>query len=609
MKYKFLIILIFFLGKWCGMIAQKVYLGNDIIDLPQHPRILLPGGDEKSLKKNIMKDVIWKDLHQSLLEEASLILAQPLNERIIIGWRLLDTSRENLRRIFTLSYAYRMTRNISYMKRAEAEMLKAASFPDWNPQHFLDVAEMTMALAIGYDWLYDELSINSRKIIEDAIIQKGLKPSFNKEYNWFVDAVNNWNQVCHTGVTYGALAIWEKNKDLARETINRAIEKIQYPMQHYAPDGAYPEGVIYWDYGTSFNALFLSAVEEVFNTSFGLEDMPGFLKSGEYNLHAVTPGLKNFNYSDNGENAVFMPAAFWFSRKTKNASLLYNQLRLYRHKGWGQLQKHRLAPVLLIWGNSISLANVPAPKSLFWKAQGDNPICTMRSSWNDSLAVFVGMKMGSPAVNHGHMDIGSFFFEANGVVWGMDLGADDYDRLEKAGVDLWNKTQNSQRWDAFRYSNKAHNTLTFNGKKQCVDGKAQIDAYSDKKDSMYVSSDLTSVYADQVESVKRSVALVNKKYAVVEDVIVTGSNFTNLRWTMMTAASVKVISDKMLCLEKDGKRMFMKVESAEDFKWNIIPAEPEYSYDSPNPGITVVGLDMDLKLNERHKIKVYLSPD
>ena len=29
----------------------------------------------------------------------------------------------------------------------------------------------------------------------------------------------------------------------------------------------------------------------------------------------------------------------------------------------------------------------------------------MRSSWNDSSAVYVGMKMGSPSVNHGHMDL------------------------------------------------------------------------------------------------------------------------------------------------------------------------------------------------------------
>ncbi len=40
--------------------------------------------------------------------------------------------------------------------RARAlEELRAARVPsDWNPSHFLDVAEMSHAFAVGYDWLY-----------------------------------------------------------------------------------------------------------------------------------------------------------------------------------------------------------------------------------------------------------------------------------------------------------------------------------------------------------------------------------------------------------------------------------------------------------------------
>jgi hypothetical protein len=129
------------------------------------------------------------------------------------------------------------------VQRAEQEMLKAASFSDWNPSHFLDVGEMTMGLAIGYDWLYNQLSSQSKNTIEQAIIEKGLLPSFDERYNWFVNVNHNWNQVCHAGMTYGALAIWEKDRSLSAKVINRAIEKIANPMEHYGPDGTYPEGV------------------------------------------------------------------------------------------------------------------------------------------------------------------------------------------------------------------------------------------------------------------------------------------------------------------------------------------------------------------------------
>ena len=269
-------ILVWLVALFCchnASFAQKEFV-NASARLSGHPRILLQKGEEKALKKVIMKDAVWKDIHQSLVDEAGEIVKLPLNERIKTGRRLLSVSRENLRRIFILSYAYRMTGKNEFLKRAESEMLKAASFSDWNPSHFLDVGEMTMALAIGYDWLYPQLSVQTKKEIENAIVEKGLKPSFDERYNWFVNAVHNWSQVCHAGVTYGALAIWEKEPELSRTVINRAIDKISIPMGHYAPDGAYPEGIGYWDYGTSFNAMFLSAIEKVFGTDYGLSELP-----------------------------------------------------------------------------------------------------------------------------------------------------------------------------------------------------------------------------------------------------------------------------------------------------------------------------------------------
>jgi len=70
----------------------------------------------------------------------------------------LSVSREALKRLLTLSWAYRSCGDERYLKRAEQEMPAIADFSDWNPSHFLDVVEMTTAMAIGYDWLYNDLS-------------------------------------------------------------------------------------------------------------------------------------------------------------------------------------------------------------------------------------------------------------------------------------------------------------------------------------------------------------------------------------------------------------------------------------------------------------------
>ena len=74
---------------------------------------------------------------------------------MLIGPRLLTVSRTVLERVTTLALLYRLDGDPRWVARAREELLAAAGFSDWNPSHFLDVAEMCHAFAIGYDWLYD----------------------------------------------------------------------------------------------------------------------------------------------------------------------------------------------------------------------------------------------------------------------------------------------------------------------------------------------------------------------------------------------------------------------------------------------------------------------
>ena len=600
--------------------------------LPSHPRILMLKGEEQTIKQNIRKDPMWMRIHQSIINTADVIIDEPVNERIVIGRRLLGISHDNLKRILYLSYAYRMTGQTKYAKRAEAEMLKTATFIDWNPTHFLDTSEMTMALSIGYDWIYNVLSPESRKIIAKAIREKGLDMSCNTKYNSFLNAVNNWNQVCNAGMTYGALAVWENDSDFSRMIVNRAIETIHTPMTVYAPDGAYPEGIGYWEYGTTFNVLFLSAVEKVFKSDFGLSEQPGFLKTGEFVLNMVSPSLENFAFSDCVRKGTFKPALFWFYDKTKNESFLYQQASLYdwdfkkvvrngkeypiiytefdtnfkRQASTGKM----LAPVTLIWGSSASLSNPRAPKLLNWKADGENPVCIMRSSWTGPNAAYLAVKGGSASSNHAHMDVGSFVFESDGVLWAIDMGIEDYNKLEVSGVTtLWGRTQDAQRWDVFRYNNFAHNTLSFNRSLQQVDGNAPIESFVEKDRQSTAIIDLTSIYNNKVAQVKRSVSLVDKRDAVIEDQIKSIKRFTMLTWTLVTEASVSQVNDHLLLLEKNGKKLYMKVECPTEIQWDIHPAVPIYSYDSPNPGVTIINFNTNLKLDETQTVKVFLTAD
>lgn len=580
----------------------------DLSRLADHPRLLLPKGTEKKLLKQINRDAVWKEIHTATLGEADRIITLPVSERIKTGMRLLAVSRENLRRIFILSYAYRMTGQEKYLVRAEQEMLKAASFSDWNPSHFLDVGEMTMALGVGYDWLYPALSEASRRTIREAIVKKGFKPSYDTAYNWFVDAEHNWNQVCNGGLAFGAIAVAESEPEWAQKIIDRAIDKVRLPMRHYAPDGAYPEGPGYWGYGTLFNVLLIGGLESTFGTDYGLSQMPGFMQTGTYEMQMVSPLIKHFNYMDNSYEPESSSAPFWFYSKTQDPSVLCQQVSILQRDTAKKYLKDRVLPAMLIWGAGAPMEKAVAPQETFWAGRGNTPVCVMRSGWGDPNARFVGVKLGSPSINHGHMDVGSFVFEADGVRWAIDLGSEDYNTTETRGVDLWNMAQQSQRWDVFRYNNRSHNTLTFNDKLQRVNGSAQIIESDSATARRFVKTDLTPVYAGQVDKVERTISLVDNDYLLIEDEITAGKNYTRMRWTLMTRATPKILSDNTVMLEQDGKRCLLKIESETPIVWRFEKTPTVNTFDSPNPDVTMVVFDTDLKRGETQYVRAQLTP-
>lgn len=167
---KILLLLLIFVFGCTGAFAQQFDYGK----IAPHPRLLLPEGGEEAIKKAIAEYPPLAAVHQRIMELCDRTLTEPPVERIKEGKRLLAISRIALKRIYYLSYAYRMTGDKKYAHRAEQEMLAVSRFTDWNPTHFLDVGEMVMALAIGYDWLYDSLQPDTRRVVREAIIEKDL---------------------------------------------------------------------------------------------------------------------------------------------------------------------------------------------------------------------------------------------------------------------------------------------------------------------------------------------------------------------------------------------------------------------------------------------------
>lgn len=590
-------------------IAQTPDLGTFLErPLPAHPRLFFKDAEKEALTAKIEAEPLLKNVYQFLLENAAALKTLEPEKRVKVGKRLLGVSRAVLQRVSYLAFAYRMTGDEEALRRAEQEMLAVAAFEDWNPSHFLDVAEMTAALGIGYDWLYAGLSPESRAIIRTAIVEKGLRTSM-KGGGW-TKSVNNWNQVCHGGLVVGALAVQEDEPALAKDIIERALANVPRAMAEYEPDGVYPEGPSYWGYGTTYNVVMIAALESALGTDFGLGAKSGFLKSAQFYLQATSPAGLYFNYSDCGERGDASAAMQWFAGRLHDPALLWNQRKPLEAYGEAVSERKgsadRMLPLLLVWGQRMP--EFTPPQALSWKGDGRTPVAILRTGWNENDA-YLAIKGGSPGTNHAHMDAGSFVLEMSGVRWAIDLGSQGYESLESKGVDLWNKSQQSQRWSVFRLNNRSHNTLVVNDALQAVDGNAPIQSFSADKEAPKAVVDLSPVYQGQLESSRRGARLTSNT-ALIQDEVKPLDGPVSVRWGLLTHAAVEISPQEpaLALLRLNNKTLMLRVLSPRNAALILVDTEnPPQSYDAKNPDTRMICFETNLNTSEPQTLAVFLS--
>lgn len=609
-RFKYILLLILFLYSGCGCKKSPRQMPNPdnwkddkVEEIADHPRLLLFKGEEKDIKHMINSDPYYRKIHDAIMDEADQIVRKKELSRKLEGRRLLPVSMEFLKRTFYLSYAYRLTEDNKYLKKVEREMLAAADFIDWHPEHFLDVAEIAMGMAIGYDWLYDKLSDTSKEKIRTAIVDKALKPSL--KYNDWANKNNNWNQVCNSSLSFAAIAVKDFYPTLCDKIISRAFRTITLPMEQYEPDGLYQEGYGYWNYGTSFNVLFLYEAKKYLKDDKGLSNSKGFLKTAEFMCHMVGPTGVPYNWGDNEPKAVFSAAMMWFADKTGDNSVLWSEKNILGSNS--NVLKDRLLPAAMIFGKNVSLKEIKAPEKKCYFGTGPTPIALMRSSWTDPDAIYVGYKLGSPTIPHSHLDIGSFILETDGIRWAEDPSREKYNLVEKYG-NIWNYEQDSFRWKIFRLGAMSHNLITVNGTEPIVTGKAGLDKISDNENFKYAVSDLSQLYIGQLAKYRRGIGIKDNKYVIVRDDFKSLNRETTLRWVIFTSASVQLRKNKAELSIKD-KRLIMKVKSSGKIKMKEWTASPQNEWDSDNPGKRLIGFECKISPDTEGFIEVILIPE
>lgn len=555
---------------WLLLLTARLLATEPVIPSPEavfeglrteHPRLLATAADFDHLKKHCAENEPSRQWFNRLKADAERLLSTtPLEYKIPDGKRLLAVSRAAKDRALLLALLYRLTDDRCYAERLWQELDTVTHFKDWNPSHFLDTAEMTFAVAVGYDWLHDVWTAEQRQQLRDAIVRLGLKeglPIYHKQ-TWWTKANHNWNQVCNGGMAVGALAIAEDEPAIAREVIHSALVSLPRAMHEFGPDGGWGEGPGYWRYATEYNVYLLAALQTALGTDFCLSTIPGFSETGDFPIYFAGPAGHTFNYADAHDGWHGAPQLFWLATTFGKSMWAESQRR------WAS---DKPSPLDLLWGVTwLTKTDKPTPLPLDRHFQGVS-VVFLRGDWNDPSATFVGFKGGDNRVNHGHLDLGSFVLDMLGQRWFVDLGPDDYNLPGYFG---------SHRWDFYRCRAEGHNTLVLNpvaGPDQDPHATANVTHFKSTANQVSAIADLTAAYP-AAKSVRRGVTLIDRRDVLVQDELKVNDSGT-LWWFAHTPANVSLDgTGRVAKLEQNGQTVYAKLCEPADAHFSLLDAAP-----------------------------------
>ncbi|MDF2884936.1 MAG: hypothetical protein K0R54_5507, partial [Clostridiaceae bacterium] len=592
-----------------NIIHGTVYVAPSVQNIKQslinqHPRIIANKSDFDRIKLLVKIDsnaIVW---FNKLKQKTDVLLSQPVVKYEKKSESILVTTSTSY--IEQLSFMYRITGDKKYAYRAWLELENICKqYPDWNDDgQFLDATVMASGAAIGYDWLYDYLDESQKTIIETAINKNTLNLALNKYVNgneFFVNNNMNWNIVCNSNIIMATLAIYDKVSN-PEEIIQHGLKSIQSSLNTYYTDGGGIEGAGYWSFATQY----LINLQASLNTSLSYKNyfnsILDFQQMANYQKY-ITGNEGEFNYSDNNE--TWSPAYFglWFAKQLNNASLI-QYFKFYKTKS------DEVNINDLLWYDPILYKDSYSNNTNLDMYFPSTQIVTMRSTFDNNLGTFIGLKGGLSGAPHGHLDIGSFVYDTLGIRWAVDLGAENY------GVNgYFDDEINGDRWNYYRTRAEGQNTLVIgssNHEDQVLASTSKVIKSNLNCSEPYAVLDMTPSYSDKAINVQREIRLLNnrKDMLITDDFLLKQEQ--DVTWQMHTQANTTVVDGgKGVILTQDGKKVYLKLLSGDNgMMFEVVDAVPSSA--SPNPqgqtnniGIKKIIIKTKTKIGT---IKVQITP-
>lgn len=545
-------------------------LKNKIINT-NHPRVAATKEDFDAIRASYASNNHYiKKWGDEVIKNADNVLKTANPEYKTGG--LLDLSAAVADRLENLGMAYQITNDKKYAQKAYEIIKAVGDFPDWNPAHFLDVGEMSMGVAVGYDWCYDAFTSEQQSKIEKIIYKQCLSlyeaAYYNQiTYTSFIKTYTNWNSWCNGPAIMCAAAVFDKYPDLCADLISKMLRSQEIMLNEYYPDGAWMEGTGYWNIALFPIAIYSDTLKNTFGTDFNVSKTPGMDKSAYFSFAVQGPcGTNDFHDSD----MVYQncPVLFWCAKEYGDSRITKMHL--------AQMDKYMQSgnAYSMLWYDKktdAEFANLD--KDMYIKG---GEVVSLRSSWENDNGAFVSYHAGVSDINHGQLDTGTYVIDMLGERFAMDLGKESY------SVPLY---FGSERYNYYRCRPEGHNLYVINPKEgklgQEKDTFCEVSSFVSSERGAYSTVDLTACYAPDVNVAKRGYKLEDDRQSVVIADEIDLKAESEIYWFMHTDADIQIADKNTLYLTKNGKKVKLMIScSADDYSVyetaaNPLPTSPE----------------------------------
>jgi hypothetical protein len=545
----------------------------------QRPFILTDSFDSARELFNEYEGEFIVSRRNGILHQADALVGEPIAERILRGHRLLDVSRNVLNRITLLAFAYNMTNESRYAERAVKEMRAVSNFSNWNPSHFLDAAVMSLAVSIGFDWLYDYISESDKQFFADAVFRHGIGPALRTNFgNIWKIYTNNWNGVCYGAIGIACMAFYgylpPQAARRAAGFLASAFNRMPAGISPFTPDGMYVEGPSYWDFGTSCLVYFVESSNNFFGAehgSFGLEDTRGFdrvetpcgPRGIAYFPLIVSSPIGSFNFGDNNtrDRRIHSPTLFWWADRYGDPLLKQYQLT---SPADGERPEQLVQTFL--WYDKDMDTEVAGeagklPNAVHLRSDSSQEAVFFRSSYFDNDASFFAAKGGYNYTNHGDLDIGTFVYDWGGVRWAEDLGTGN-----SSAPGLYDRFIFGRRWRLYEKRAEGHNTLVINPHRRLEDqyvyARASFNGFTTWEGGGSVVLDMTDAYKrNNATGVVRTFTVNDNYHNILIEDRISCRRPSEIFWFWHTFADITIIEGgKAAVLTRGALSIILRIE-------------------------------------------------